>query len=32
MKQQEILDYNKRCAEFLGAKYLGKLGLNNLDY
>jgi hypothetical protein len=32
MTQQEILEYNKRCAEFLGAKNLGKLGLTEDDY
>ena len=32
MTQEEILDYNKRCAEFLGAKNLGKLGYSDSDY
>lgn len=38
MTQQEILDYNKRCAEFLGFKYRnskkawGKYPLNNNSF
>ena len=32
MTQEEILEYNKRCAEFLGAKNLGKLGYSDHDY
>lgn len=31
MTQEELLEFNKLCAEFLGAKNLGKLGYSNLE-
>jgi hypothetical protein len=32
MNQIEILEYNKLCAEFLGAKNIGKKGFSDDDY
>ncbi len=31
MNNEEIKNYNRLCAEFLGAKNLGKLGYSDLE-
>ena len=32
MTQKEIIEYNRLCANFIGAKNLGKIGHTNKDY